>query len=390
MAGRRPGTGEYPLDPETEPVRFGGFEIPYRAAPYFTVKKTVEYSEEEDAPRQKKGGDTEDLYNDDYFECEGEPEPRGLGTDEQHEVEGPALKDDVEYDAKKKIWFKLFHVPSMLHGAIIGPGGSTLKAIQTELDCKVTVPRRGTEGPIEVVSYKCSSGVQRAVERIELLVIDSRARKPYTHFVSIPANQEKIMKKYKELRDKVLSSDHFSEDCRNREIWCKPNKLHLTVAMLCVLDKQEERLAEEALDKAVDEGRERLPKGKHLKVRIRGLDIMGDDPYNTAVLYGKARCDKLQAFVDGLAISMRKAGFAVQKKLSDQGPVKLHMTIANVRHSEGTRRHIHAFDATGILKECGLHDFGELTFDKVVINVLGKETPGGGYAVLYEKTVPLA
>ncbi|KAK0416935.1 hypothetical protein QR680_012759 [Steinernema hermaphroditum] len=391
----RVASGQHPLDPGTDSVNLEGYEIPYRTAPFFLVKKTVVYSEEEDELFLKTAkGDTYDVYNDDFYECDGEPEHPGLCRDERHELEGVGrdlIDGVVDYDPKKKIWFKMIHVPSAFYGAIIGPGGSTLKAIQNELDVKVTVPRRGTEGPIELVSYNASSGVQRALERIELIVLESRAKKPYSHFVAVPANQEHIMLKYVELRDRILGSADFPEDARIPELWYNPNKLHLTISMLCLLDKHEEKEAAAALSEAVERARDCLPRGKPLKVLLRGLDIMGDDPGHTAVLYAKARCDKLQAFANGVAAALLKTGFAPQKREWDnQATVKLHMTIANARKSDEAKKRIYGFDVTEILKQFGTYEFGHLSVSKVVINVLGRGKTDE-YMSIYEKSiVPLS
>ncbi|TKR77772.1 hypothetical protein L596_018685 [Steinernema carpocapsae] len=384
----KPQTGEYPLDPDTDLVKFDEFEIPYRAAPFFTRKKTVIYSEEEDSEVQVKtcGGDTEDVYNDDFDECY--PEVPGLCRDGHVEVDGfdhDLAYDGIAYDPKKRMWKKMIHVASCFFGAIIGTCGSKLKEIEKELECRILVPRLGQQGPVEVLSYNAASSVRRAVERIEIIVIDNRAKKRFTHFVAIPANQKEIMKNYEQLRDKIFSSDSIPKGAKNPCMWYHSNKLHLTISMLILMDPYEEQDCAIALEKALEAARIELPKGKRLRVLIRGLDIMGDNPGETSVLYAKARCDHLQSYVDVISRAMLRTGYCPQKEARDH--VKLHMTIANAKHAQDSDKRIYGFDVREIMKQFGTYQFGYLNVDKVVLNL--RKHVEDRYEEVYSKEITI-
>uniref|UniRef100_A0A183ECG0 KH domain-containing protein n=1 Tax=Gongylonema pulchrum TaxID=637853 RepID=A0A183ECG0_9BILA len=218
------------------------------------------------------------------------------------------------------IFFRI-KIPSQLRGFVIGPQGSIIKGIQQQTRCRVVFPNKDdTEKPVELISSVSEGSVLLCRDRIELIMREVRHRAGFTHFVSLSMAYGGIKRRFCDFCR--------MESCRLAAAFQKPARLHLTLTMLTLLEKEEEVEAVKALDRAIGDSVSSILEGRPLEAEIKGLDIMNDDPTRARVLYACASSDRLQKFADAIANAMRDAGFAPKEE-----SVKLHMTLSNVKYA---------------------------------------------------------
>jgi hypothetical protein len=116
--------------------------------------------------------------------------------------------------------------------------------------------------------------------RIELLVEEARAKAPPTHCVSIPLLDPSCARACHDFAQAAQALD-VALDPR----WVsEPDSLHLTLCVLKLYTREEVRHAVEVLNLAQARARELLQAVDKPLIRLRGLNIMNDDP--TAVRIG--------------------------------------------------------------------------------------------------------
>ncbi|XP_003367963.1 activating signal cointegrator 1 complex subunit 1, partial [Trichinella spiralis] len=112
--------------------------------------------------------------------------------------------------------------------------------------------------------------------------------------------------------------------CNNicKDLFQNPNRLHLTVGTLVLMNENERKIARELLHQC---------KESVVLCRLHGIEIMNDDPANVNVLYGKVEfdsveeLDRFQQFVDKVCEHFETSGLLINKFEH----VKLHVTLLN-------------------------------------------------------------
>lgn len=87
-----------------------------------------------------------------------------------------------------------------------------------------------------------------ARRRIDILIETSRSKLEFTHFISIPGNSDEIKGNFKKFKDEVLSNYSTGVRGLKEDIFQKPEKLHLTLIMLVLLDEEDRKKAAETLE----------------------------------------------------------------------------------------------------------------------------------------------
>lgn len=265
-------------------------------------------------------------------------------------------------------------VASMFYGFIIGKRGESKKRIELDTKTTITIPTHGTLGKIIVKGHNYAL-VDRALSRIMDLVEYGRQNLPFTHFFSIPANNEQIMKQFELFKSQVLHSC-LGDRGVSEKLFQKPFKLHLTLSMLVLGDHAEiDQLISIFHEfKMENEDLFRRP----LKVHIKGIENMNDDPCEVRVLYGKVDksldWEKLQILGDKLS------DFLVQKQLitrKEFNSVTLHMTVLNVSFLSqqdlalDTADSVHnpsTYDCSNIIRKFADWDFGVLDISEICLS----------------------
>jgi len=183
---------------------------------------------------------------------------------------------------------------------IIGKGGQTKNRLESDTRTKILIPRKGMDGDI-VITGGDKRGVAAAANRIDILVAGARNKEPFTHFISIPVNMEKIQKAFLSFKEEVL------ESCKSvrgldKTIFQTETLLHLTVGTMALLDERERNMARELLMDCKEQILLPCIGDGGMEFELTGLEYMNDDPGEVDVLYAGVR-DKtgtLQKVVEGI------------------------------------------------------------------------------------------
>lgn len=85
------------------------------------------------------------------------------------------------------------------YAQIIGARGAVRRKIELETQTKISIPRKGQRGDV-VITGNSEKNVFKARRRIDLIVIASRNKQPFTHFLSIPFNSAEIKDRFQEFK----------------------------------------------------------------------------------------------------------------------------------------------------------------------------------------------
>lgn len=280
------------------------------------------------------------------------------------------------------------NLPSAFFKHIIGRKGETKRRLEIETKTQIRIPREGVEGEI-VITGPERKGVVSAKTRIDVIVDSVRRKEPFTHFLSFPVNSQPIRERFLEFQEDVLRKCD-SDRGIDQTIFQKPEKLHLTIGTLALLNKQEIQQALDTLEDCKQSLIEPILKGEPLTVRVQGLEYMNDDPSSVDVLYAKIQAgeqaERLQILADRLVDRFSTTGLMQQ----EYSRVKLHITVMNTlmrrdptsipgeKPPEGKRgnKERESFDAMNVMKNFGLYDFGDYTVNTLHLSQrhgLGKD-----------------
>uniref|UniRef100_A0A0A9VS66 Activating signal cointegrator 1 complex subunit 1 n=1 Tax=Lygus hesperus TaxID=30085 RepID=A0A0A9VS66_LYGHE len=223
--------------------------------------------------------------------------------------------------------FKLaFHVAKTYFPYIIGSRAATKKRLESETRTRISIPKPGIDGDI-IVTGPDKKSVSSAKTRISMMVMSSRKRQAFTHFISIPFNAQAFQNGFLTFKEEVMNN--CKDQGVEESIFQSPDKLHLTITTLVLGDDVERKLAAAALEKCKEDVIRPLLPAEPMKVEMRGIEYMNDDPSAIDVLYGKVTCpthpDLLQKLSDGIVDFFVKQGLADR----EYDRVKLHVTLMN-------------------------------------------------------------
>ena len=247
---------------------------------------------------------------------------------------------------------------------IIGKQGTTRKRLEAETKTQIKVPKQNVEGDVVVIGTSRQS-VTASRQRIEMIVISARSKQPFTHFLSIPFATNEIKSNFLNFKENVLD---MRQKLYNLEesLFQKPEKLHLTVCTLSLMDNDDRSLAAQLLQDCKEDIIDPiLDQYGPIKLKLEGLEYMNDDPKSVDVLYAKVESEPLQMMVDRIE-SYFVANGLIQKKYDH---VKMHVTLINTRFRdniamEDDKTRI-TFDASKILENFGNFYFGTEDFKEI-------------------------
>ncbi|RXG70454.1 Activating signal cointegrator 1 complex subunit 1 [Armadillidium vulgare] len=298
------------------------------------------------------------------------------------------LDFDIPFDQLSNGKFKTsFAVASSYLPYIIGGRGATKHRIENETYTQIKIPSKGQVGDVVIIG-KDMKTVRQARIKIELLVDQAKRRQPFTHFISIPFNQDVIQESFIKFKNEAL--ERFGED-RGVESSLFQNqlKLHMTICPLVLSDDRERQNAVKALKDCHLEIMNEYIQVEPLRIEIKGIEYLNDDPSEVDVLYGKVQsvswAYSLQDIVDDLVRKLVKSGVASKQYES----VKLHVTLMNTlfrTDKDGTSNNTvnkdkdrETFDARNILKEFKDYYFGEVEISELHLSVRYSTASNGYY-----------
>ncbi|XP_038216355.1 activating signal cointegrator 1 complex subunit 1 [Zerene cesonia] len=302
-------------------------------------------------------------------------------------------EDDDDDDVDVKVmdsgrYCTSLHVSKHYLGQIIGKKGSMRMQIQRDTNTDIKIPRIGENKDILIYGPSIAN-VKAACRRINIIVMAARRKQRPTHFISIPLHQPNIQKTFEIFKESVLRECQSLDEC----LFIPSSKLHLTVGVMCLMDNEERILVSKLLTEAKEHIiipiiQEHLP----LRLRIKGLSYMNDDPKEINVLYScveeeNAPAGLLQKMVDDILDYFYKKGF--MEKEYDRDNVKMHVTLLNTKYrrrseddddsvprNKGTRQ---TFDGTEVLNKFKDYDFGVVQLTEIHLSQRQTIGPDGYY-----------
>ncbi len=256
-------------------------------------------------------------------------------------------------------------------GFIIGRNGEKKNKLEIETKTKIKIPKRGQQNDWLVIEGKEKSNIDSCRNRILILINSARHQKPFTHLITFPLTFSNLKNKFNEFKRVVLDKCQYDTGVDD-SLFQNTNKLHLTITTAVLVGENEIDQAVNILNECKNEFLS-ITNNKSLKVNIKGLEYMNDDPQRVDVLYAQVKLvnqitndsNPLQLIADNIMNSFVKSGLA--KKQYDT--VKLHATVMNSlmrQDPSGTTEPMRGdkidqrepFDARNILKHFGDYDFG--------------------------------
>ncbi|KAI8428016.1 hypothetical protein MSG28_002313 [Choristoneura fumiferana] len=281
------------------------------------------------------------------------------------------------------------HVSKHYIGSIIGKKGYTKSRIEHETKTEIKIPRQGQAGDVTIFGSSASN-VRAARRRLDMIVMSSRMKQKPTHFISIPMINAEIISNFTRFQESIL------RDCPGRgleeSIFMRPKKLHLTLGVMCLMDNEERMLASKILTEAKEKViMPLLQRHLPLKIRMKGLSYMNDDPRDINVLYAKVEeCDStpgiLQQLADGIADYFYKEG--LMNNEHGRQNVKLHVTLINSKYrNQPSNQDVRAeknntresFDGSEILERFANFEFGVMELRDIHLSQRHALGPDGYY-----------
>ena len=288
---------------------------------------------------------------------------------------GPVLKQTIE-------------CPSLLLKYVIGKGGEKKKQIEQETHTRIIIPDKKTPNkPILVEALSSVEQLSSALTRIQMIIDSGREKEPFTHFVSIPISSEEISRNFANFKDSILSTGFCQSQRISQALFQNEFKLHITIATLALLSKNEVDDACEIL-KSLEMPLKDICDSQELKFELSGLEIMNDDPTAVDVLYAKVsqeNSEVLQIMIDFIYERFASSGY-LQKSFG-RDSVKMHVTLMNKRFGQDSSMNTsnesttqlrnnrtseqeegsldRTFDARGILNQFSDFQFGTFAADKI-------------------------
>ncbi|XP_045521018.1 activating signal cointegrator 1 complex subunit 1-like isoform X2 [Pieris brassicae] len=279
-----------------------------------------------------------------------------------------------------------FHVSKHYLGNIIGKKGAIKMRIQRDTKTDIQIPRMGENKDVVIYGPSASS-VKAARRKINMIVISARMRQRYTHFISLPMNNAEIVKNFEKFKELVL------QDCQSRglheSIFIRASKLHITVGVMCLMDNEERLLASKYLADVKEHFMPMIRSHLPLKLRLKGLSYMNDDPKEMHVLYGCVQEDDapkgvLQDMIDAIAKFFLKKGLMANEFGRDN--VKIHVTLLNssyrerkIENDKPIKQKRESFDGSEILKKFIDYDFGVMEINNIHLSQMNTLAPDGFY-----------
>ncbi len=263
----------------------------------------------------------------DEYEDEGDCRHTQHGAvDDQDQYEEGEHSHEIEAIDGGRFKAKL-HVASAFFAILIGKKGTTKKRLENETRTKISIPKQGVENEDVEVRGDSRSNVASACTRIDLIVSNARQRQGFTHFVSIPVNMPEMQTACNQFTAEALEK---CGDARGLEesVFQGPTLLHMTICTLALMDDIERKKAIDILHNICTDELDM----KDIKVAIKGLEIMNDDPSEVDVVYAKVNSDRLQTAANAIVEKFRKSGLVAAKQYER---VKLHVTLINTLFRKG-------------------------------------------------------
>ncbi|KAL3069734.1 hypothetical protein niasHS_015968 [Heterodera schachtii] len=287
-------------------------------------------------------------------------------------VEDKSLVGTVKYDGAKQCFYDSLLVPTNLVGMIRGRNSSNMKPIQEENRCEIEFPKTpkasGTETEIKFSSSESALHVQKCGEALKKELAKARHKAAPTHFISVPIFDLNLREQYSGLVQRILEDEEMPAELRNRDMFMKKEKLHLTINVLKLFTNEEIEKVRKFLHEQFqsDKIRDILQgTGGQLRVNFKTLQPMVyQSKEHCRVLFAQLEAvesNPLQLLANTLDDALTEAELVKKRQSED---VLLHMTVLNTKYLgwQGWRKTVNVTQL--------LETYGQLNFDPINVEEL--------------------
>ena len=272
---------------------------------------------------------------------------RRRGNDAESKESKFTFEDEEEMDTSIK---ETVYFPSSLVKFLIGRKGKTKNRLERETNCKIHVTREKND---EVtISAPDENAFESCKTSLDVILENAKRLSSFTHFISIPLNDNVISKNMNKWKRKVLRKcNEFDES-----VFVLSERFHLTLFMLKLFSQKDVNTVASILDRVVSEI-------EQFDLKIGGLEIMNDDPSSADVVYMNAfeinTETKLHRCMLRLHEELEKAGFVSREDKEQQRNYlcdgtyspKIHATVINSKYSRKNKKEKKvALDVRDLLK----------------------------------------
>eukprot|EP00887_Chlorella_sp_A99_P003180 scaffold9.g3180.t1 len=328
------------------------------------------------------------------------------GWEEEEEEDGTEGGPPIEPDGAG--WKCVISLDSELYGLLIGQKGKTRQRIEQDTGAQVVIPRREAQATGSAVTLRGASrgAVARARTQVQLLVSGALQGRhlDYNYFLSLPLATPETSARLATWRQAVLADAGSAAAGIEQSIFMHEQHLHLTLVMLKLYSDEARALAQATLRGLQPAVAALLAEGP-LRVHLKGLEYMNDDPGAMHVLYlgvkdgAPGALDRLRRLCALAVTAFSEAGLLQPQ---DERPVKLHTTVINTRYRKragggpdggaggsagaghqqqrgGSDQQRQPFDGRALLAAQGQLDLGVLDLPALCVSQRGRYDAQTGY-----------
>lgn len=115
--------------------------------------------------------------------------------------------------------------------------------ISLETLCQITVPRQGSKDAFITIKGFTKKSITSAKNRLDMIVTAARSKHQFTHFLSIAF--EGVCENFLKFQQIILNDPEIHGI--DKSLFQLPQKLHLTISTLALLDNEDRLFASEVI-----------------------------------------------------------------------------------------------------------------------------------------------
>jgi len=263
---------------------------------------------------------------------------------------------DIHYDDFERKYTLSIIVDKAFLPFVVGKERANIERIKKETGAFITIPGPASIDEHVVITAEREKIVVAAKNRIDEAIVVGMNRLPYTHFISFPLTIGDIPKNFTKFKSSILENYMDASPGLDESCFIEPERLHLTILMLKLYSQEQIKKTQELFkdNKFLDQV-QRILDGRPIIIEIKGLEIMGDDPSDVGVLYGKLTetegATTLKTLCDFLITSFLQTNLISDEEIvrqrlysyhtnEDTGietktlKIKFHATLINTKYRE--------------------------------------------------------
>ncbi|XP_058791684.1 activating signal cointegrator 1 complex subunit 1-like isoform X2 [Phymastichus coffea] len=300
------------------------------------------------------------------------------------ELESSYSMEEIDNISLKKVPDKedhyqhSFSINKSSYKYIVDPNETILQKLRSETKTIIQVSKKKKS---VVIIGSIPKQILHAKHKIDKLIENSKLQ--FTHFISIPTNSDEIKNNFITFKRDVKQNYSTEYTGFYERMFQKPEKLHLTISMLHLLDEKDEVKAIAALNTCKENIIDPIIKQNGpINLELKGLRCMEKDPSKARILYINVHEESglFQKMSNSINDYFIEQG--ISRRVHDD--VTLHMTVINILYLQRKtiKKTKNNFDATDFLKKYKNISFGKINLSTLHISMLTAKSADGYFKAM--------